>query len=143
METSFTIPLDTDWFCTYILLEGIGDGHAVIPQLSEWTFRSKFMAEHWPPEVRFSAWFWREFDLEPTNYCVRYFLHIDSTPGEISVIFLNRKEHVAVKQSGPLAIDVTDYVMLEGNKLSLRLDPSTAQLDRKFSGVRLEAVPCE
>jgi hypothetical protein len=140
METAFTIPLDTDWFCTYFhheLLDEMADGHDFIHLLSEWTPRKGTL------DANISIWLNRTFNLEPTDYCVRYYLHIDATPGEISLAFSNTKDYLVEKQTGPMVIDVTDYVTLEGNNLSLRLDPSTARLDGKFSGVRLEAVPCE
>jgi hypothetical protein len=106
-----------------------------IVTLSQWSF-DKRRSEGW------RAWLQRSFRLEPTDFCVRYFLLIDTAP-QGTDIFIN-DQSVAVYTVGdddpPFELDVTNYVALEDNTIAFRVDCETVG---QFAGVRLLAVPCD
>lgn len=74
------------------------------------------------------------FDLQLTEVCVRYWLHMDAAPGGISVV-INGYAVGSTVESQPFAVDVTDAVRLEDNTIILR----GASLPGR---IRLQAVPC-
>lgn len=86
--------------------------------------------------------FWHDFWLEPLDYCARYILHIDNVPGAVDVYF-DGDQPVGGGSAAPIALDVTDVVALETNRLRLRLDLDTVKPDGRFGKVWLEAVPCD
>lgn len=133
------IDLDSNWRCQYFehdpkLYEFMDD--VSVPSLSAWVF-DKRRAEGW------AAYLVRPFSLDPTDVCVRYLLLIDSAP-EGARVYLNEALPVTYRaphdDAPPFEVDVTDCVSLEDNTLAFRVEcdaPGT------FSGVALQAVPCE
>jgi hypothetical protein len=131
------VPLETGWQVNYF--EGDADVPGLyefansihVPDLSDWQCAGRF-------EIRRLAWLQRGFDLEPiTDVCLRYQLHVERAPAGTR-IYVNMTL-VGEFQTEPLQIDVTDYVMLEDNRIGLRVNCGAAGT---FSGVVLRAVPC-
>jgi hypothetical protein len=143
MTTLPVIPLNDDWLCDYFELGPTAyeflNGTAV-RRLSEWTF-DKRRVEGW------AAWLQRGFVIEPVDECVRYLLYIDSGPDSQTAparIYLNGR-HVADfippgDDAPPFELDVTDNIYLEDNTIALRVECDAVG---QFSGLRLQAVPCE
>ena len=101
-----------------------------IPLDEDWQFDSQ-ADDH---VVTARQMFW----LEPVDFCVRYFLHVDAEPQVVGVV-LNGHDIEVVPQVGTLVLDVTDYVALEENTIALRV----ARQGGAFGGIRLQAVACE
>lgn len=84
------------------------------------------------------TWVWRTFSLEPTEFCVRYFLQLDSMPA-YTTIEINGHIIVSTVTTHSLTVDVTDYVTLEENKLAFKL----VQLGVPLGKVRLLPISCD
>jgi hypothetical protein len=129
-----TLHLNTDWTCDYFELDPdlyeFQDYHENILHLTEWQFSRRY-PEGW------GAWLERRFSLYPLGECVHYHLLLDRLP-EDAVLYVNGRNFGAV--SAPCTLDVTDYVVLEDNRLAFRV---TSMAAGSFGAVRLTAVPCE
>jgi hypothetical protein len=82
-----------------------------------------------------------DFTLEPVEFCINYWLFIDSAPSPTH-IYINGKPVESYKDASlqPFALDVTLYVALGENQLEFQIPSGVAG---HFSGVRLQGVPCE
>ena len=124
------ISLDTHWRCEYAdrAPDGRIDGFDVSP-----------LASFQPLRIGAKmAWLEREFDLPPIeDECIGYSLTIDSAPMGTHLT-LNGRELGEI--AAPLALDVTDTVFLEGNRLILRVPRGSAGA---VGSVRLIAIPCD
>ncbi len=133
------ISLDTDWICAYfevepVLFEFANDQQ--VDSLAEWSF-AKNRVDNW------AAWLKRSFQLEATDYCVNYFLYLDSAPAGTR-IYLNGQQVATYTPPGlddpPYELDITLNVALGANEIAFRVDWNAAG---QFAGVRLQPVPCE
>jgi len=84
------------------------------------------------------AWVWRTFSLEPTEFCVRYFLQLDSMP-TYTAIEINGHIIVPADTTQSLTLDVTDFVALDENRLGFKL----AQPSSKPGQIRLLPIACD
>jgi len=135
---NFSIPLNDGWLCTYFETESAPYEFATddtVVTLTQWSF-DKRRAEGW------MAWLQRSFRLDPTDFCVRYLLLIDSAPQKAS-IYVN-DQHVADYNIGdddpPFELNVTYYVALEDNTIAFRV---SCDAMGQFARVRLQAIPCD
>jgi hypothetical protein len=128
------IPLNDGWRCEYFEM-GAGPRQTTddepVPSMLEWVF-DKRRGENW------AAWLKCGFDLEPTDACVIYTLHVDSAPEE-TLIYING-EKVGTISETPYSVDVTNMVALEYNEIALRVEWNAAG---RFEGIRLQPVPCD
>ena len=117
--TTLTIPLETGW------LVDDHDGEPTPTALSAWRGDGR--------EARLT----RTFTLAPIDFCVSYLLLVDRVPaGTLAAV-----NGQSVGEIGDKArVDVTDIVALGGNTLTFRVEPGASGA---FSGVRLQAIPCE
>jgi hypothetical protein len=129
-----TLHLNTDWMCDYFELEPdlyeFQDYQESIVHLSEWHFDRRY-PEGW------AAWLERRFSLYSLGECVQYQLQIDRLPSDTELFVNGRKFGIV---DVPCNLDVTDFVVLEDNRLSFRI-PSDAT--GKFGAIRLTATPCK
>ncbi|MFN8378139.1 MAG: hypothetical protein U0452_05660 [Anaerolineae bacterium] len=85
------------------------------------------------------AWLSRTFDVPPIlDQCLRFDLHITAAPGRV-VLTVNGQMRVAVDGTRPFVFDVTDFITLEDNILTLQVDCAGAG---SFGDVFLKAEPC-
>lgn len=135
MANLATISLNSGWMCAYFEMHsgphGLRD-EVPVPSLVEWVF-DKRRVENWAARLQ------RGFDLEPTDVCVNYILHLDSAPEE-TLIYVNGEKLGMYNPPGPFDIDVTPYVALEYNDITFQVEWNAAG---RFEGVRLQPVPCE
>ncbi|MCB9453933.1 MAG: hypothetical protein H6672_21075 [Anaerolineaceae bacterium] len=94
-------------------------------------------AQGWAKSQSDSMAWVQTFDLQPTEVCVHYWLHIDPLPYS-ATITLNGHAVGEAPGGQPFAVDVTDYVWLEQNSLVLQL-AQAVQPGRSW----LQPVPCE
>ncbi len=131
--------LNDDWTVEYFEPEVDGFEMApsaqAVPRLTDWMCEARFV------EAGFFAWLQRRFDLSATVQCVRYIVQVEGAPNGTRV-FVNDK-HLADADGNetPLRIDITDYVSLGKNRLSMRLNCEPQNV--RFEGVALLQIPCE
>jgi hypothetical protein len=129
-----TLHLDHHWLVDYFEVDPdlyeFQDYGARLPALGEWRFDARF-PEGW------AAWLEKRFSLQPTDTCVRYLLHLASVPAGAELSVNGRRFGVI---STPCAINVTDYVTLDENRIAFRV---LSGAEGVFGDVRLSAVPCE
>jgi hypothetical protein len=130
------ISLDRDWLCEYFEHEPdvyeLASSALAVPSLAGWTCSGRY-------DGGWAAYLQHTFFLEPTDFCVSYFLQIESAPGNI-VLFVNGRRLGQFDGSRPFSFDITDYVALEENSLALRVDCGGRG---RFGRVYLQPVPCE
>jgi hypothetical protein len=133
MNTLPTLSLDENWRCAYFedKHNAWSPGSVHVHSLSEWLSATRASG--------IAAVLFHQFDLEPTDFCVNYMLHVESAPGTIR-LEINGRRMGEFDGSPAFAFDVTDYVALEDNTISFQVDCSAAG---KFGAVYLEQVPCE
>lgn len=127
-----------NWTCTYFeaepdLYELATDDRLVM--LAHWSF-DKHRSVGW------LAWLQHTFVLEPTDFCVRYFLFIDCAPQETR-IYINGQEIAGYRigdDDAPYEYDITEYVTLGKNSLAFRVD---CEAEGGFNGVSLQPYPCD
>jgi hypothetical protein len=85
-----------------------------------------------------AGWFWYTFTLVPTEFCVRYFLHLDS-PSQCAAIEINRQTILPANTSPSPVVDVTDYVALDENIVGFRL----ANPQESIGQIRLLPIACD
>ncbi len=134
-----TFSLNTDWTVEYF--EPNIDGFEMAPSvqtidhLSDWTCSARFA------EAGFYAWLQRRFDLTPTEGCVRYLMQVETLPPSTKV-YINDQFIADGDTADVLRIDVTDYVTLGTNRVSLRVD-CAGDAAHRFDSVLLLQVPCD
>ncbi len=123
MNTTVLIPLEHDWHSTLAGAQVI----VAVPRLAAWR-----------ADEAQDASLTRDFELERVDFCVGYWLVIDSAPDGTRVTINNHD----VGLTGPFGLraDVTDWVALEDNHLRFQVE---AGADGVFAGVRLQGIPCE
>jgi len=89
-----------------------------------------------PAPTRFTRSFW----LDPLEVCVGYWLRAEKLPAGVS-IQINHQHICDLEHIGAINIEVTDAVWLEKNIITLSMKYPTSNLP--FSGLILEAIPCE
>lgn len=132
------ISLNDQWQCAYFdiepdLHEFPSDDTAIV--LADWSFNQQ-------QKVGQAAWLCRYFDLKPTDECVQYFLMIESAPQDMR-IYINEKcvaTYAEQDTKAAFALNVTAAVWLDANQLVFRVEDGSRG---RFTGVRLQAVPCE
>ena len=78
----------------------------------------------------------RRFALTPLDFCARYWLHVESAPGPLTVVL--RGEVVAHGIAAGTPVDVTDFVSLDDNLLEL-----STPAEGDLGAVWLQALPCD
>ncbi len=129
------IHLETDWRAL---------AFAERPSLKDFSAGSEIAAlsVYAPATEADSVWLSHVFYLEPTDYCVNYWLIIDSAPAGTE-IYVNDTPvgHYPVGDSPvKFELNITDWVMLEDNHLVLHL-PSGNTVG--VVGVGLQPLPCD
>jgi hypothetical protein len=81
------------------------------------------------------AWLKRIFELEPTDYCVNYVLHVEAAPHGTHA-YVNGE----LIGTLPSDIDITLNVALGENEILLQVESNAPG---RFVGVELRPVPCE
>lgn len=131
-----TFSLNDDWTVEYF--EPDIDGFEMapspqpVPTLPAWRCSPRFA------QAGFYAWLQRRFALQPTGYCVRYVIDIESAPPTTQVYVNDQR---VASGEAPRA-DITDYVALGENRLNLRVD-CAADGDCAIGAVRLLQIPCD
>ncbi|MEM6528718.1 MAG: hypothetical protein AAF653_10515 [Chloroflexota bacterium] len=132
------IPLNNNWTVEYF--EPNIDGFEMAPsvqeveRISEWNCSGRFA------DAGFYAYLQHRFDLEPAEMCVRYELQIENAPPTTKV-YVN--DNLIAESAGEiLRLDITDYVSLDKNRLSLRVD-CVADREHQFEAVYLVQIPCD
>lgn len=128
--------LDTGWMVEYFeLITDLGEWAAEanpITALADWQFSGRY-DEHW------AAWLTADFTLEPIlETCMRYELRIDAAPAPIK-LFVNGRRMGEIA-AFPFALDVTDYVTYEDNRLAIRVGYEAVG---QFGRVYLVGTPCD
>lgn len=130
-----SFPLNDDWTVEYFHpdVDGFEMAPSVqpVPRLPDWTCEARFA------EAGFYAWLQRRFELQATDFCVRYEVQIEGIPGE-SRVFVN-DQFVLQTTKSTERVDITDFVSLGVNRLSLRLHCAPAS----FEAVVLIQAACE
>ncbi len=130
--------LETGWSCDYFELEP--DLYEFmnpepVPALSAWTFDRR-RVDNW------AAWLQRSFTLRRLDYCVNYFLYVDSAPAGAE-IHVNGQHAGVYSPPGPddppFELDITRLLTLGENRIAFRV---AWDMLGAFSGVRLQPVPC-
>ncbi len=80
----------------------------------------------------------RSFDLDVTDYCVSYLLHIEAAPAGIQLSI--NGEPVPLDGSPPYCVDVTMNVALDDNEIVIQLPPGASG---SILGLCLEPLPCD
>lgn len=81
----------------------------------------------------------RHFDVPPMlDVCLRFDLHITAAPGRV-VLSINDLRLAEMDGGQPFIFDVTDFISLEDNALTLDVDGGH---DGAFGDVFLKAEPC-
>jgi hypothetical protein len=133
-----TIPLNNDWTVEYF--EPNIDGFEMAPspqhveRLSEWYCSERFA------DAGFYGYLQNQFELDVTEICVRYTLQIENAP-PTTRIYIN-DHYLGNCDEDIVRIDVTDYVSLGKNRLSLRVDCTTDR-EGQFEAIYLIQTPCE
>ncbi len=132
------IVLNDDWTVEYFEpnVDGFEMAPSVqpVPRLPLWTCAGRFA------EAGFYAWLQRQFDLHETEECVHYVVQIERAPATTRV-YMN-DQHLADCDAPVIRVDVTDYVTLGKNRLSLRVD-CAADGEAQFEAVTLLQLPCD
>jgi hypothetical protein len=123
LNTTVLIPLEHDWHSTLAGAQSIN----AVPRLPQW----RAHATH-------DASLTRDFELEAVDFCVSYWLVLDSAPDGTRVS-VNGNELGRAGTEG-FRVDVTDWVALEDNHLRFQVE---AGAEGAFEGVRLQGIPCE
>lgn len=138
MSSSALVPvsLDANWQVEYFevnpdLYEWAAAAQPV-PSLSKWHCTARF-DEAW------AAMLHTRFDLLPLDICVHYLLHIERAPGSI-ILYINGRRMGEIDGGVPFCFDVTDYVTLEDNQMSIKVMCADAGT---FGRVYLLPVACE
>lgn len=131
--------LNDGWVCEYFelrpdLYEFAKD--VPVPSLADWTF-DRIRSENW------AAWLRRTFTLAALDMCVSYYLYIDTAPHRARIYVNNT--HVADyippgPDDPPFEVDITADVALGVNTVAFRVE---CDAPGRFSGVRLQPVPCD
>ncbi len=87
-----------------------------------------------------SALFTRTFWLDPLDVCVGYWLRAEKLPAGTS-IQINNQHICDLEHAEAINLEVTDAVWLEKNIITANLKHPANSLP--FSGLILEAIPCE
>lgn len=136
METLPTISLEFGWKCLYVGNDADAKYRIVVPlpvdSLSGWSSTMPADSNHTAHLLHF-------FQLQPTDICVRYQLHVEAAP-EMVRLEINGKHVGDIDGTQPFILDVTDEVRLEDNALVFQVDCAA---QGKFGAVYLQAVPCE
>ena len=136
MNTLAPILLDGNWEVEYFEVEPNlyewGPAIQPVPSLMAWHCEGRF-DEGW------AACLQTRFDLAPFDFCIRYDLHVEDAPGMI-ILYINGRRMGEVAPGAPFVFDVTDWVTLEDNRLTLRVTCGAAG---KFGRVYLQPHPCE
>lgn len=131
-----TFPLNDDWTVEYFEpnIDGFEMAPSVqaVPRLPQWQCEARFA------EAGFYAWLQRRFVLSPSEMCVRYVLQVEHAPSSTKV-YVN-DQHLLDLDDGTARIDITDYVSLGVNRLSLRV---ACPGNTRFDAVLLLQIPCE
>ena len=130
MDTLTTISLSDNWRIAYFGVDGWSPGFVPLDTLKDWT----------SPEQKSGGGitFMRQFSLEATDFCVRYLLHVETTPSAVKVL-INGKT-LPYEGTQPFIFDVTNVVQLEDNLIFFEVISGATG---KFGAVYLEPVPCE
>jgi hypothetical protein len=130
-----TLSLDLNWKCAYF--------HGDPPPYDVFVPMPVGSLSGWSPNVSphsgLVAHLFHLFYLEPTDFCVRYRLHVESAPGVVKLV-INEREMGEFDGAYPFVCDVTDQVRLEDNLIYFQVACSARG---KFGAVYLEQVPCE
>jgi hypothetical protein len=133
MTTLREVSLDDQWHYSYFLAAPAGDivdsYSGVLRSITDW-HSSKF-----PQAI---VWMRRTFTLEPTAFCVRYYLQIASMP-PAAVITINDYTINLPTTPAPYMLDVTDHVKLEDNVIAFRV----TGVDGGFGHVCLLPIACD
>lgn len=136
MAINPTLSLDTGWHCRYEPASGEGSQPEAtfLTALTTWD----------PAEAPREGWLVcsRSFWLDPVDGCVRYFLTSSRFPHKGEITVAQGPSHVR-GEAGPLALDVTDHVALEENRIRLRLKLDQIETGERLAPLTLEAVPCD
>lgn len=129
------IQLDTDW-------RGLAASEQ--PTLEDLSTGSEIAAlsAYAPEDTPRAIWLLRQFDLQPTDYCVNYWLIIDSAPlgTEIYVNETFLGSYPVEDKPSKFELNITDWVMLDANFLVFHVPSGEAA---GFAGVSLQPVPCD
>ena len=133
-----TVSLNNSWTVEYF--EPNIDGFEMAPstqdveRLSDWNCSERFA------DAGFYAYLQHRFELEPTEMCVRYELQIENAPSTTRV-YIN-DNYLRDCTESVVRVDITDYVSLGKNRVSLRVD-CVADRETQFEAIYLVQVPCE
>ncbi|MDX1994117.1 MAG: hypothetical protein SF029_17150 [bacterium] len=135
------ILLDDNWYyfysdnakANYVAPDLDDSAWIPLPKLSDWAVSSSVQSG--------VDWFRRSVPLEPTDACVTYSLQIENVP-EATEIFVNGKRVGAAQARKPFNMDVTEFVALGRNLISLRLTTQSTQGGGAFGRVRLLPTLC-
>lgn len=132
-----TTPLNDDWTVEYFNPDVDGFEMAPspqpVPRLPEWTCSGRFA------QAGFFAWLQHRFQIEAVPYCVRYEVQVEHAPPNTR-LYVN-DQHIADCDDPTTRVDVTDYVSLGKNRLSLRV-PCQPDADQRFDAVYLLQGAC-
>jgi hypothetical protein len=127
------ISLDDNWHYRYFPALQTGeianDYGGVLRSITDWAVLEFPQA---------TAWVWRTFTLEATDFCVRYYLHVTLLP-QVALIVINDHKIKPPTTPPPYILDVTDYVTLEENVIGFRVTGAGGT----FGHIHLQAVACD
>ncbi len=133
-----TFPLNDDWTVEYFNPDVDGfemaPSEQAVPRLPEWSCSGRFA------QAGFYAWLQRKFEIEMVPYCVRYLIQIEQAPPSTK-LYVN-DQHLGDWDGETLRLDITDYVSLGTNRLSLRIDCGPDG-DSRFDAVVLLQQRCD
>jgi hypothetical protein len=134
------IPLDTGWEAEYFELEPDLYEWAAAPQpvarLSRWQCAARY-DETWAVVLS------TRFDVPPIDeVCLHFVLHLAHAPGPVT-LYLNGRRLGEIDGREPFALDVTDFITLEDNRLQIRIECACFERGERFGPILLQRVECE
>jgi len=106
----------------------------------EWTtFTDIPIPKGSPPEV---IWLRKQFDLKPSEACIRYFLRCDVSSYPMTV-YLRGQEVAQSDNDSNIDIDITDELSMDNNVLVLAIYASRWDLDKQVTEMYLQPIFCD